>query len=127
MRSVFNEEKKLSIAALSQQLPERLMLHARPWSAKSRWNGSLVYGLVSIGVMQHGLELALPPDGHDQRIGDQLCRHRRLHGPAHYSSGEEIGHRRDIEPPFVGPRIGKVRHPFPIRSGSVKLTIEHIR
>jgi hypothetical protein len=26
VRSVFNEEKKLSIAALSQQLPERLIL-----------------------------------------------------------------------------------------------------
>ena len=42
VRSVFSEEKKLSIAALSQQLPERLMLQARPWSARSCWNGSLV-------------------------------------------------------------------------------------
>ena len=35
MRSVFSEEKKLSMAALSQTLPERLMLHATPLSAMS--------------------------------------------------------------------------------------------
>ena len=45
VRSVFSEEKKLSIAALSQQVPERLMLQERPWSASTRWNGSLVYWL----------------------------------------------------------------------------------
>ena len=37
------EEKKLSIAALSQTLPERLMLQTTPWSAIRRWNCSLVY------------------------------------------------------------------------------------
>ena len=42
-RSVFSEEKKLSITALSQTLPARLMLQVTPWSAKRRWNGSLVY------------------------------------------------------------------------------------
>lgn len=34
-----------------------------------------------IGVVQHGLELASPPDCHQQRIGDQLRRHGCLHGP----------------------------------------------
>ena len=43
--SVFSDEKKLSIAALSQQLPERLMLQATPCSVSNRWNGSLVYWL----------------------------------------------------------------------------------
>jgi hypothetical protein len=40
-----SEEKKLSIAALFQTLPERLMEQVTPWSAISRWNGSLVYWL----------------------------------------------------------------------------------
>ena len=44
-RSVLSEEKKLSIAALSQTLPARLMLQVTPWSARSRWKGSLVYWL----------------------------------------------------------------------------------
>jgi hypothetical protein len=35
------EEKKLSIAALSQTLPDRLKLHVTPCSAISRWNASL--------------------------------------------------------------------------------------
>jgi hypothetical protein len=37
MRSVFNDEKKLSIAALSQTLPDRLMLQTMPLSAIRRW------------------------------------------------------------------------------------------
>ena len=45
VRSVFSDEKKLSIAALSQTLPERLMEQWMPCSAISRWNCSLVYWL----------------------------------------------------------------------------------
>jgi hypothetical protein len=43
VRSVFSDQKKLSIAALSQTLPDRLTLQAMPLSAISRWNCSLVY------------------------------------------------------------------------------------
>ena len=45
IRSVFSEEKKLSIAALSQTLPDRLIEQVTPLSAISRWNCSLVYRL----------------------------------------------------------------------------------
>jgi hypothetical protein len=38
VRSVFSEEKKLSIAALSQTLPDLLIEQVTPWSAISRWN-----------------------------------------------------------------------------------------
>ena len=40
-----SEEKKLSIAALSQTLPDRLIEQLMPCSAIRRWNGSLVYWL----------------------------------------------------------------------------------
>jgi hypothetical protein len=43
--SVFSDEKKLSIAALSQTLPDRLMLQTMPLSAIRRWNCSLTYWL----------------------------------------------------------------------------------
>ena len=43
VRSVFNDEKKLSIAALSQTLPERLIEQTTPLSAISVWNCALVY------------------------------------------------------------------------------------
>jgi len=49
VRSVFSEEKKLSIAALSQTLPERLIEQTTPWSAISFWNCSLVYWADSNG------------------------------------------------------------------------------
>ena len=37
VRSVLSDEKKLSIAALSQTLPERLIEQTTPLSAMSRW------------------------------------------------------------------------------------------
>jgi hypothetical protein len=43
VRSVFSDEKKLSIAALSHTLPDRLIEQTTPLSAISRWNCSLVY------------------------------------------------------------------------------------
>jgi hypothetical protein len=43
VRSVLSDEKKLSIAALSQTLPDRLIEQTTPLSAMSRWNCSLVY------------------------------------------------------------------------------------
>src|SRR4029079_16068694 len=45
VRSVFSDEKKLSIAALSQTLPDRLIEQTTPLSAISRWNCSLEYWL----------------------------------------------------------------------------------
>jgi hypothetical protein len=45
IRSVFIDEKKLSITALSQTLPDRLIEQVTPWSAINRWNCSLVYWL----------------------------------------------------------------------------------
>jgi hypothetical protein len=38
MRSVFSDKKKLSIAALSHTLPDRLIEQTTPLSAISRWN-----------------------------------------------------------------------------------------
>ena len=43
IRSVLSEEKKLSMAALSHTLPDRLIEQVTPLSAMSRWNCSLVY------------------------------------------------------------------------------------
>lgn len=43
--SVFSEEKKLSMAALSQTLPERLIEQVTPLSDINRGNCSLVYWL----------------------------------------------------------------------------------
>jgi hypothetical protein len=45
VRSVFSDEKKLSIAALSHTFPDRLIEQTTPLSAISRWNCSLVYWL----------------------------------------------------------------------------------
>jgi acyl-CoA reductase-like NAD-dependent aldehyde dehydrogenase len=48
VRSVFSDEKKLSIAALSQTLPDRLMLQTMPLSAINCWNCSLAGAAVMV-------------------------------------------------------------------------------
>jgi hypothetical protein len=45
IRSVFSKDKTLSIAALSQTLPDRLIEQITPLSAINRCNFSLVYWL----------------------------------------------------------------------------------
>jgi hypothetical protein len=47
--SFFNDEKKLSIAALSQTFSERLIEQMMLWLPMRRWNCSLVYWADSTG------------------------------------------------------------------------------
>jgi len=49
IRSVLSDEKKLSMAALSQTLPDRLIEQVTLLSAISFWNCSLVYWADSTG------------------------------------------------------------------------------
>ena len=81
----------------------------------------------STGVMQHGLRLASPPDGHHECIGDQLRGHRRLDRPADDPSREEIHHRGDVEPAFDCPEIDEVGDPFAVRRRVRERPVEHIR
>ena len=37
-----------------------------------------------VRVMQQGIGFPAPPDRHDERVGDELCRHRATHRPAHH-------------------------------------------
>jgi hypothetical protein len=66
------------------------------------------------------------PDRHHQRIGDELCRHRRAHRPADNTSGEEINDGGDIEPAFRRPDIREVGDPFAIGGSRFEGTVEHI-
>lgn len=43
VRSVFSDEKKLSIAELSQTFAAKLIEQVIPLSVRARWNYSLVY------------------------------------------------------------------------------------
>ena len=79
-----------------------------------------------IGVMQHGLGLAPPPDGRHDRIGDELRRHRRAHRPADLTTREEIHDSGHIEPACGGPDVGQVRDPFAARRRGIERAGEHI-
>ena len=78
-------------------------------------------------MMQHYVRRAPQPDRHHQCIGDQLCGHRRTHGPPNHSSRDEADNLGDIEPAFGGPEVGTVRDPFGVRRCGVELLVEHIR
>src|SRR5262249_62089151 len=92
MRSVFSDEKKLSIAALSHTLPDRLIEQTTPLSAISRWNCSLVYWLPRS-------ERCSSASGFRRR-GDELRCHSSAHPPTHHTPGEEVDDGDHIEPPF---------------------------
>ncbi len=99
----------------------------------SRWNCSLVYWADStgrrntlVGVMQQGIGLATTPDRHDQRVGDELRRHRVAHRPADHTLGEQVDHCRHVEPAFDRPDIGEVGDPLAVRGIRAELAIEHI-
>jgi hypothetical protein len=59
VRSIFNDEKKLSIAALSHTLPERLIEHTTPWSAIDRrnWLTGIMAG--TLRMMQQRIRFAI--------------------------------------------------------------------
>ena len=89
------------------------MLQVTPWSAMQPLERLAGVLAAAIGVMQHRFGLASPPDGHDQRIGHQLRRHRRLHRPAHHPAGDtDQAPRRDIQPAFGRPEIREVGDPL---------------
>ncbi len=80
--------------------------------------------------MQQRSWLPAPPDGHHQRIRDQLRRLFRLHRPADDKAREEIRQKiisgRNVEPSFGRPDIGEVGDPFAVRLIGRKLPVEHI-
>src|SRR6478735_7687082 len=126
MRSVFSDEKKLSIAALSQTLPDRLMLQIMPLSSIRRWNCSLTYWLPR-SVMHQGIRLAAPPDGHQKGVRNQLGRHAGAHRPADHPSREQVDHGRHVEPALGGPDVGEVGDPLLVRPLGHKLTVQKVR
>ncbi len=70
-RSVLSEQKKLSIAALSHTLPDRLIEKVMPWSAISRWNCSLVY---AAAVYRQVLADAICSDRWDARGAESFMK-----------------------------------------------------
>jgi hypothetical protein len=118
---------KLSIAALSQTLPERLIEQVTPLSAMSFWNGSLAYWLALARMVQQGIRLSPTPDRHHQRVGHEPGGHFGLHRPAHHPAGEEVDDGCNVEPPLRGPYVGEVRDPALVRTLGTELPAEPIR
>ena len=79
-----------------------------------------------VRMMQKGVRLASAPDGHDERVGDELGVHLRLHRPADNTPREKVDNRSHVEPAFSCPDIGEVGNPFAVGLVRRELAIEHI-
>ena len=66
------------------------------------------------------------PDRHDQRIHDQVPGDAVVHRPSHDTTGVEINHNRQVQPPLAGPDVGNVAHLDAIRGGHGKSAIQKI-
>lgn len=66
------------------------------------------------------------PDGHNQRVGRELHRHRRLHRSPHDALREQIDHGSHVQLALTRPDVGDVGDPFLIRRGCDRLPIKHI-
>src|SRR5439155_21932871 len=126
VRSVFNDEKKLSIAALSQTLPERLIEQTTPIGHQLL---ELLAGVLAatVGMMQQRIGFTPSPDRHHQGIGDELRCHRSPHRPADNAPGEEIDNSSHIQPTLRCPHIREGSNPFAIGSRRGEAALEHVR
>ena len=115
MRSVLSDEKKLSIAALSQTLPDRLIEQVTPMIGHQPLE--LLAGVLAaaVGVMQQRIGLAPPPDRHHQSVGDELRRHRGAHRPADDAPGEQVDDGGHID---IAERTGLAKSTVQRRLGS---------
>jgi hypothetical protein len=76
--------------------------------------------------MQQRVGFAPPPDGHQQCICHELCRHGGTHRPTHYPAREQVDHRRHIEPALSGPELGEVGDPRLVRTLGGELAIQQV-
>ena len=79
----------------------------------------------AIRVVQQPLGSLAPPDGHRERPVARLAV-RRFPGPADDGPRVEIEHHREIQPALVGPDVGDVAGPDPVRLVDRELPIERM-
>jgi len=79
-----------------------------------------------VRVMQQGVRLAAPPDGHHQGIHDQRGVPLSLHRPAHDPAGKQIQHDRHIQPTLGSPDVGKVGQPLLVRAIRFEIAVEDV-
>lgn len=120
--SAFSVAKKRSIAALSQQLPVRLMLGVICACQQRLILPTRVVAAPVTMVQQPRIWLPTPNCVHKRY---QL--QRRLHRSAHNAPCVQIQHNGKIQPSFTCRQIRTVRDPDLIRSLDLELSVVHIR
>ncbi len=81
----------------------------------------------AVGMMQESFRGLSVPQRHRQRFMGQRLREPTAHRPGNGPARVQIQHNGQIQPALLGPDIGDVPRPDPIRRGHGKLTIERVR
>ncbi len=88
-------------------------IHAGKLAALTRMNQHL------------GLRLS-SPNGHEQRLRHDVGHLTVLHAPTHHAPGIEVDDHGELGKTLLGPDVGDVGHPNPVRVFNVKLPVESV-
>lgn len=122
---------KKSSATARSRASSPTSLTGAPLSTLRTWRSepprSLVYWAALVGVMQQLPGHAAAPDRYRQGIDDQLRGHLRFHRPADHPTRVQIQHDGHVQPTLVGPDVGEVGQPLPVRRVGLELALQQIR
>src|SRR5260370_552508 len=109
-RSTFREANRVSLDALSQQLPLRLIEAVMPHFRSRQLNSWLAYWLPrSLWKIGPAFSVGTAPQpGHLQCIDDQIALHLRFHRPAPHPPPETATDTSPTTPPPVRLRVGDI-------------------
>ena len=77
-------------------------------------------------MMNHPLRRSAAPDGHPQRVYDQLLAHVIGHAPADDPSRERVLHGGEVQPPLPGRQVAEVSQPQQVRLLWAELPLDEI-
>lgn len=66
------------------------------------------------------------PDGHEDRLDDQLAVLPRTHGPAHHEPRIQIEDDTQVQPVFGSPHIRDIGHPFGVGGGGREVSLQMV-
>lgn len=66
------------------------------------------------------------PDGHEDRLDDQLAVLPCTHRPAHHEPRIQIEDDTQVQPAFGSPHIGDIGHPFGVGSGGREVSLQMV-
>lgn len=112
----------LSVGALSRQFPFGLIKHIMPNTLSLSWKA----WLADYPAQNDAAALCWFPaePSHAQRISQDVRRYAQLQRPANDFPFEQVRHDGQVQPAFIRPQVGYVRHPGLIRHSRREISVK---